>query len=93
MVIEPSTADFHKDEFVWRLSCSHIQNSVHLSMFPGYDITILPLPDNSSVLGSYSSASLHHHDFEKPIPIKTLTPCTFSLTQIAIMENGLQAVN
>jgi environmental stress-induced protein Ves len=78
MVIEPVASDFTKDDFLFRLSTCHYENSVHLSMFPNYDVTMIPLPDHTSVFGSYSAASLHHHDYETPVPIKTLIPYTYN---------------
>ena len=77
ILIEPKEADFHKDEFIWRLSSTEITHSVNLSLFTNYDILVVPLPDGSPK-GTLRTATLHHHDYEKPIPVKTLVPYTYN---------------
>ena len=44
IAISPPDADFKSDEFLWRLSTSYIADSINLSLFPGYEVTMVLLP-------------------------------------------------
>ncbi|KAJ3361689.1 hypothetical protein HDU91_003798 [Kappamyces sp. JEL0680] len=75
IAIQPPTANFHTDPFLWRLSATEITDSFNFSLFPSYEICLLLLPEEGvSKKGAYTTASLHHHDYEKPTPLKTLVP-------------------
>jgi environmental stress-induced protein Ves len=50
VAIYPENVDFHADDFVWRLSVSKIHDHCSFSTFPGYDIAIVPLPDENQVV-------------------------------------------
>jgi hypothetical protein len=79
--IHPNNRDFHKDEFVWRLSLIEVHDSCSFSVFPGYDIALMGLPPHglSTLQGPFSaSAMLHHNDQETPVTIKPLVPYTYA---------------
>ena len=48
IAIFPASADFKSEEFLWRLSSSYIADSINLSLFPGYEVTMVLLPYQGS---------------------------------------------
>ncbi|KAI8824697.1 hypothetical protein BJ741DRAFT_61547 [Chytriomyces cf. hyalinus JEL632] len=94
IAIFPKGIDFHKDEFVWRLSVTEVHDACTFSVYPGYDIAMMMLPqpqaDPSSapqqrnasfpaVRNTYGApAILRHNDQESPIPFRPLVPYTYA---------------
>ncbi|TPX57396.1 hypothetical protein PhCBS80983_g03883 [Powellomyces hirtus] len=91
IAIHPHTADFETEEFIWRLALSEVRDSCSFSVFPGYDIALLLLPEDerdgsASVKntvhlrrGSLTSpVALHHNDQATAVPLRPLTPYTYS---------------
>jgi environmental stress-induced protein Ves len=37
--------NFAKDAFLWRLSSSEVKDSCNYSIMPGYDVSLIPLPN------------------------------------------------
>ncbi|KAI8831316.1 hypothetical protein BJ741DRAFT_667907 [Chytriomyces cf. hyalinus JEL632] len=94
IAIFPNGIDFHKDEFIWRLSVTEVHDACTFSVYPGYDIAMMMLPqaqvDPSSgpqqrnasfpaVRNIYGApAILRHNDQESPIPFRPLVPYTYA---------------
>ncbi|KAJ3226896.1 hypothetical protein HDU81_007013 [Chytriomyces hyalinus] len=94
IAIFPKGIDFHKDEFVWRLSATEVHDACTFSVYPGYDIAMMMLPqaqvDPSSAPQqrnasfptmrniSGAPAILRHNDQESPIPFRPLVPYTYA---------------
>ncbi|KAJ3130038.1 hypothetical protein HK098_006750 [Nowakowskiella sp. JEL0407] len=83
IAIFPPHKDFQKDDFIWRLSSSEILDSCSFSVFPGYDIALLLLPEkgaNVQPRGNIHSspAILTHNDQETGVPFKPLIPYTYN---------------
>ncbi|KAI9364432.1 hypothetical protein DFJ73DRAFT_809382 [Zopfochytrium polystomum] len=79
--IHPPNRDFRKDEFMWRISLSTVNDSCSFSVFPGYDIAMMMLPplDGTDKFGErpLTPAVLHHNDQETPMPFKPLCPYSY----------------
>ncbi|KAJ3298542.1 hypothetical protein HK104_010597 [Borealophlyctis nickersoniae] len=85
IAIHPPSRNIETDEFIWRLSLSEVHDSCFFSVFPGYDVALLLLSDTPGPNRSLSRRSsyappavLHHNDQEKAIPLKHLTPYSYS---------------
>ena len=46
IAIFPEGKDFKKDEFQWRFSLSEAHDTCNFSVFPGYDISVMVLPND-----------------------------------------------
>ncbi|KAJ3123285.1 hypothetical protein HK100_011657 [Physocladia obscura] len=47
IAIYPQNVDFHKDEFVWRMSLTELHDACTFSVFPGYDVAVMMLPNHA----------------------------------------------
>ncbi|KAI8618552.1 hypothetical protein BC830DRAFT_1108289 [Chytriomyces sp. MP71] len=86
----PRGIDYHKDDFVWRLSLTEVHDACTFSVYPGYDIAMMMLPqidvENATRNASFPSvrnifgapAILRHNDQESPVPFRPLVPYTYA---------------
>lgn len=74
MAIEPLTAKFPQDDFLWRLSSAEIQSKNSFSNFPGYDRILFVI--NGAGLSLYEK-SLDDNQSLKKVDLKPLHPFLF----------------
>ncbi|KAJ3046720.1 hypothetical protein HK097_000601 [Rhizophlyctis rosea] len=84
IAIHPPQRNAERDEFIWRLSTSSVNDSCSFSVFPGYDVGLLLLSEEANTVANrnrrnsfVAPALLHHNDQEKSIPFKPLSPYTY----------------
>jgi environmental stress-induced protein Ves len=82
IAIHPSQKDYKREEFHWRLARSDIVDSCSMSVFPGYDIHMILLPEegaNVMIKGGSkrSPIVLHHNGEETPVNLKALVPYVY----------------
>ncbi|KAL0081625.1 hypothetical protein F4703DRAFT_1868243 [Phycomyces blakesleeanus] len=74
IAIYPPNTDFKKDPFLWRLSVTETRSDSTFCIFPGYDCTMIVLPNKKS---EAPSLLLRHQDTEALINVKPLFPYTW----------------
>ncbi|KAG0179624.1 hypothetical protein DFQ28_002662 [Apophysomyces sp. BC1034] len=73
--IYPPEKDFKKDSFFWRFSINIIQADCNFSLFPGYDCTVIVLPNESA--SQKVSIALNHQGTEVSTNVQPLFPYTW----------------
>jgi environmental stress-induced protein Ves len=84
ILIEPYGVDFKTQPFFWRFSRSEVCENVTFSIFPGYEISVIPLPTTNSE----KYFKLRHNDQVSPQSVKVLIPYTYDGSLLTKCEVG-----
>jgi environmental stress-induced protein Ves len=89
-VYPPTTRDFRKADFAWRLSISSVKDSCTFSVFPGYDVHLMVLPEHTKLQSHSRSPVINSADvdeFDQNLSIKNLTTSATYLSPAVLRHN------